>query len=162
MIDSIVLWLFILFVMGVAGLALILVGLAVVNIVNRHVILGDEQAVDYHGSVESLIHTSEYQTLQAFRKGESLNVFEVLDAATAIKAVLDKKGTKSDLSLKLYQEALNVLDEIRAQVVSKMDDLLSRPSSITLLRSCDVPRHKLVPFIKLASQREEEVMYETR
>jgi hypothetical protein len=102
--------------------------------------------VDYHGDISK---TYEYQVLQSF-KDSTHDVFEVLDAATAIKAVLDKRGCKSNQDLELYQKAVEAIEAARKEVVKKVDNLLSNPMILVLLRSYGIPEEKLAPFDHLS------------
>jgi hypothetical protein len=109
-------------------------------------ITGDETSVDYHGDISK---THEYRVLLSF-KDSTYDVFEILDAATAIKAVLDKRGCKSHQDLELYQKAVEAIEKVRKEVVKKVDSLLSNPLILVLLRSYGIPEEKLKPFDRLS------------
>jgi len=124
--------------------------------INRNFITGYTKA----SLAGDLRKTREYCTLMEFHEKGVGETFTVLDAASAVKSVLDQRGTKTDDDLELYQIALETIDKVRDDVIKKVDDCLSWPTSQEILATRGVPKKKLRRFVSINPQYTGEVMYE--
>jgi len=103
-------------------------------LINRNHITGDESTgASLAGNVRK---TREYCILMDYNKTKGGDPFEVLDAAIAIRSVLDKRGIKTEEDRVLYQIAVETIKEVKKPVIEKVEEALKWPSSQKLLNSC--------------------------
>jgi hypothetical protein len=103
------------------------------TLINRNHITGDEKfGVSLAGNVRK---TNEYRILIDYNKTKEGDPFEVLDAAIAIRSVLDKRGIKTEEDRVLYQIAVETIREVKKPVIEKIEEALKWPSSQKLLNS---------------------------